>query len=581
MYTNVTTPPPPAAPILLGAWLALGLAHLSFLPPWEGFDEPAHFSYVQQIAAMGTWPARHENFLSADIEAYLRVGPMPYGTLPPAATYERFFKEPPETVAAVERLLQDSPARRRTYAPSRLVNWERKHPPLGYALLVPVFQLTAGRAWAVQIWWLRATAYLAAWAALAIVVAGCGVLARRADGAERAAWQWAGVGVVLWPACFPGWFPAMARLGNDGLSALVASLLWLALVVGERRVAAPASAAIFGAILGLGGLVKAYFLAIAPAVALYVLSRRDLEPRKSHRLAAAALVLGIAAAVSAWWYLENGQPYASVLLARRGGGLAAALIERFSFHAWIRGHAALLASFSWPGSWSFARPPYVFFLPLAGLAAVVSGAAAWTVRRAAPAHPALVPLWLAAPVAAALSYYVLVWVALTGEGRLAAGYYLHVLAGPLGTMVGLGVGTLWSERRLRRLLAGLIGCALAFAAAMTWAQILLFAGLLTKSPDRFYTAAAALPPWLGVPEAVHRLEVLARPQIGLAAWVAGALLLVSGLTLARRLADRLAPPALAPAAADRRGGPPVEPSPGASPDSAVSVPRRQPGSRGA
>jgi hypothetical protein len=571
----VTTPPPPAAPLLLGAWLALGLAHLSFLPPWEGFDEPAHFSYVQQIAATGTWPARHENLLSADVEAYLRVGPMPYGTLPPAATYERFFQGPPETVAAVRRLLQDSPARPRTYVPSRLANWERKHPPLGYALLAPVFRLTADRAWAVQIWWLRAASYLAAWAALVIVVAGCGVLARRADGPERAAWQWAALGVALWPACFPAWFPAMARLGNDGLSALVASLLWLALVVCGRRTTAPASAAIFGVILGLGGLVKAYFLAIAPAVALYVLSRRDLEARRSRRLAAAALVLGLAAAVPAWWYLQNGQPYASVLLARRGGGLAAALAERFSLHAWIRGHAALVASFSWPGSWSFARPPYGFFVPLAGLVVVLSAAAAWTMRRVTPAHPAVVPLWLAAPVAAALSYYVLVRVALTGEGRLAAGYYLHVLAGPLGTIVGLAAGTLWSERRLRRLTAGLVTYALAFAAAMTWAQILLFAGLLTRAPDRFYAAPAPLPPWLGVPEALHRLEVLARPQIGLAAGIAGVLLLVPGLMLARQLADRLAPPALPLAAPDRRGGLPAEPSPGSSPDPAASVPRRQ------
>jgi len=577
----VTLPPTRAVPILLGAWLLLGLAHISFLPPWEGFDEPAHFSYVQQVAAAGTWPAREESFLAAGVEAYTRLGPMPYDTLPRGATYERFFAGPPETIAAVRSLLHDPPVRPRTYAPSTIVNWERKHPPLGYAVLAPVYRLTESCPWLVQLWWLRAASYVAAWVALAVVAAACAVRARRASGPERAAWQWAALGVSLWPACFPAWFPAMARLGNDGLSALAASLLWLALVVRARRAAAPASAAVFGVVLGLGALVKAYFLAIAPAVALHVLCRRDLEPRTSRRVAAAALVLVLAAAASAWWYLENGQPYASVLLARRGGGLVAALAERFSIQAWLRGHAALVASFAWSGSWSFARPPYLFFVPLAALVVVTGGAAARALRRTAATDPAMLPLWLAAPVVAALSYYVLVRVALTGEGRLAAGYYLHVLAGPLGTTLGLAMGTLWPQRPARRLVAGLVGYALAFAGAMTWAQVLLFAGILTKSPDRFYAAPSPLPPWFGVPDALARLEVLAWPEVGLGAWILGAILLVPGLMLARRAADRAHPPRPSLAAPVDDRGARSGPGPGAHPAPAASVPRTQSGSRGA
>ena len=35
--------------LLLLAVALTGLAHLAFLPPFEGFDETAHFSYIQQI----------------------------------------------------------------------------------------------------------------------------------------------------------------------------------------------------------------------------------------------------------------------------------------------------------------------------------------------------------------------------------------------------------------------------------------------------------------------------------------------------------------------------------------------------
>ena len=41
---------------LLLASLLIGLAHVAALPPFEGIDETAHYSYVEQIAKTGTLP---------------------------------------------------------------------------------------------------------------------------------------------------------------------------------------------------------------------------------------------------------------------------------------------------------------------------------------------------------------------------------------------------------------------------------------------------------------------------------------------------------------------------------------------
>ena len=35
--------------LLLLATALVGLAHIAFLPPWEGFDETAHWSYIQEL----------------------------------------------------------------------------------------------------------------------------------------------------------------------------------------------------------------------------------------------------------------------------------------------------------------------------------------------------------------------------------------------------------------------------------------------------------------------------------------------------------------------------------------------------
>jgi hypothetical protein len=65
--------------LLLTAVAFLGLVHLAFLPPWEGFDEPAHWSSVEQAADTGTLPLYGKARLSADFEDY--SGPLPYGLL--------------------------------------------------------------------------------------------------------------------------------------------------------------------------------------------------------------------------------------------------------------------------------------------------------------------------------------------------------------------------------------------------------------------------------------------------------------------------------------------------------------------
>ena len=60
--------------MLFLATLLIGLAQVALLPPWEGFDETAHFSFIQQIADTGTWPTGKEP-LSQDVEASSRKTP--------------------------------------------------------------------------------------------------------------------------------------------------------------------------------------------------------------------------------------------------------------------------------------------------------------------------------------------------------------------------------------------------------------------------------------------------------------------------------------------------------------------------
>jgi hypothetical protein len=537
------SPDPPlptrTALALLGGWLILGVAYISILPPWEGFDESAHYSYLQQLVDSGRVPQRGNSFISKDVEAYIERAPVPYSFEAARFTYRSFFESPPATIEAGRRAIHGKSAGRRHYLAGTSVNWEQQHPPLAYLALAPVYQATASLSLAGQLWALRLSAYLVGWAALVVAVLACVGASRRDTAERRAIWHWGVLGVGIWPACFPAWFPEMARLGNDAFSALIVSLIWMTAVVHRARLASLKPALILGVLLGLGCLTKAFFVPLAAALVAYQCLGGGDGAKLGRRVAAAALMLASAGIIAGWWYLENWDMYYSLATSRRTDGLISGLSQRFSIAAWIRGHAALVTTVAWPGSWSFARPPYVFFVPLSVLVLVSAGAYPYAARHFRATDVLWLPAWLLAPMLGILSYYVLLRVAFTGEGRLAAGYYLHFLAGPLGCALGVGLAALWRRRASRAFVCGLVGYAVVFAVVVSWAQVLLFAGILTKSPERFYALVSPLSLLLGLPEALRRLDVLAYPRLGLVCWTVGAILMVAGLASAGRDAGRI------------------------------------------
>ena len=61
-----------AAIVLLAASFFLGAAAILVTPPFEGADETAHYSYIQQLADTGHAPVPGKDGLSRDPEAAVR-----------------------------------------------------------------------------------------------------------------------------------------------------------------------------------------------------------------------------------------------------------------------------------------------------------------------------------------------------------------------------------------------------------------------------------------------------------------------------------------------------------------------------
>ena len=132
---------------LLLVYAALNAVLYSMLLPlWEGFDEPFHFGYVQQLANGEGLPDVRSARLSREVwESILRApasDPVK-SNLPQVVAYTEYFSWPAERRSAARQSLRDIPPDYR-WQLSSAGNYEAHHAPLAYLLLAGPERLLAG-----------------------------------------------------------------------------------------------------------------------------------------------------------------------------------------------------------------------------------------------------------------------------------------------------------------------------------------------------------------------------------------------------------------------------------------------------
>ncbi|WP_237478099.1 hypothetical protein [Lichenibacterium dinghuense] len=510
-----------AAALLLGVYL-FGLGRVAMLPPFEGYDETGHYSYVAQVAAAGTVPARGDP-MSAETEDYARRAPVP-AAAGRRLSYADVATAGPEARAAV-RDAAAAPTADPRWRGGAGANWEAQHPPLFYALLAPAFR------WA-DAWSLRGRLALLRGLSYTLACGGLLCAAWAASGLGRAGRrdpQPAALAVLapaLWPILLPEWFPEMARLGNDALVCLLAGLTGLGLrllLAGRAGLLAHAGV---GAVVGVGLLTKATVLPLAAAAGLVLAGAALLAPRaeRGRRLGGVACFALAAVAVAGWWYLgqflRTGDPIGAndgVNLAR-GEGLWRGLQHHLSVAALLRIAYDFDLSLVWNGTWSFAVPPLASIAPMMVAAPAIAVAGMALRPRPGRALDALAPLTLAL-FTAALVYYSLVLIAGGGLGQPA--WYLHGFAPVLWPLLAWAVEGARRSSPLRVLLAADLVYALLFLAFATACDAAVYAGCAgTRGGDRYIDVAAAALCWAEPVRLYADLSLLAWPDA--AAWLLGA-----------------------------------------------------------
>jgi hypothetical protein len=328
------------------AFLARGLFYVSIIPMWEGFDEYAHFGFVEHLNTKWELPEADER-VSAEISSSLELVPLPWSLRDwkaPSVTHDAFWLLSADERSERTTALKAIPMDLRTQMGKDYL-YEGKQPPLYYVLAASIYRGVSSTDLATRVFVLRLFGVLLASLVVPLTFMVASEVLGRADQA---------LGVAALITAMPGLFINVSRICNDTLAIALFSLLIYVLLKADSwgRYGWP----LISLVLTAGLLTKAYFVAAVPAVAVAAAMAIWKAPRQRRLryagLISTCLVLGMV--ICGWWYLKSlsvgGPIWADAAPAT---SLRGALLSRVMEMHWRTAISVAWGSHIWIGGWSF------------------------------------------------------------------------------------------------------------------------------------------------------------------------------------------------------------------------------------
>jgi 4-amino-4-deoxy-L-arabinose transferase-like glycosyltransferase len=531
----------------------IGFGYLAIEPPFDGFDEQAHYSSIRQITETGTIPVLMHSFIAPEVIDYRQHGPMAYGTFiahttrPTTYGHDETITYP--TFFAAPLLTQDYLLRYRTAAPrtpyrleTEEMNWVAQHPPLYYLLMAPLMKATDSLPFVSQMFLLRLVSF--GFAVAGLLIAFLAML--RYGGETRLPKRMIIPGFLLYPLIGPMFYREFARLGNDSLCLLLFGIALSLMLMHLRDETKKFPVLALGVCLGLGMLTKAFFLAFLGGFSAFMLLRlwpARLDPKLLRvRLEALVLVLISALLIGGWWYVLQdinqgsfiGDFDSAILIGK--GGLFANLPRKLLLRNFLNENFGMLVSSSWSGSDANINP--FLHIPLLGLEIWIFISYLRLIRHYAITSFAWLPVWVAVPFIGGLCRQMLIDIALmhaSSETHNVGGWYLYVQAPVAAIATSYGMARITQKPKPRLLLLTLLFYATIFLLIVLWSQAALFGGCAARNAYYFYQFpddSYCLDHWRDI---ASNLAILGWPFLAAFAFGGGFLSLWLGLFKARQL----------------------------------------------
>jgi hypothetical protein len=510
----------PVLALIWACFLARGLFYCSFLPLWEGYDEWAHFAYIERLVTAGDVLVGREAPVSQEIEASLQLAPLPWGMSSrpkPSLTEDDYWRLPPEQRGKLQRQLTAIPAEWSSQpALHGLPIYEALQPPLYYWLLSVPYRLIRHTSLAERVFFLRYVSMAIASLAVPLVFLVVWRVSRNSAIALCAA-------ALL--SVMPEFMVDVCRVGNDCLAVVLYSWLILLCLNLTRDVIPRKTGLSIGIALGLGLLTKAYFLTALPALAMFYLWRICTAKEKRAWIYQAAASCGASSLIAGWWYIRN-----RVTTGVWSGLSESAMLRHYTWRQflegigkvqWLKAVDSILVSHIWFGGWSsLAVRSWMYHALFIVAAIAIAGVVSIFWRRADVRRSSLYPL---------LAFYGFFWVGqlynvllifLSKGASASMGWYMYcVVAAELSLLI-VGLQSLTPKRARAWMLASLVLCLAALDLyTVHFVSIPYYTGLIAHRPNGFLAAFS-----LGQLRPIGFAELLYRLCVNKALWLAPATL---------------------------------------------------------
>lgn len=343
------------------------------MPIWEGFDEPAHYAYVQHLVENHEFPIGDKNFFSDEImntltkvpisanldftktgslsndvqNQFLSKGYSEYWTSFNQTTYNEnhdFLLEEDKTLRAKEFV-------------GGIKIWESQQAPLNYLILSLFYKISEQNDIITTVFVLRYVGIAISAAAIYFVYKTVVLLSKS---------SFMRYGVMIFAVFNPMFVMNLSRVSNEPLNFLFFSLFFYYAIKLLKDNFTVRRALVLGIIIGLGLLTRQSFivpLVLVPAIiSLKIIQTENLRRKKiMHMISHSGFIIFISLAISGWWYIQN--------LLRDGNISGIAGLKPMSFNNmthfgsvnWLGYAEQLFLNFWGLFGWSFIRLPWVYY----------------------------------------------------------------------------------------------------------------------------------------------------------------------------------------------------------------------------
>lgn len=352
--------------LLIFLFIIQGIISVLMYPLWEGYDEPAHFGYIQYIAENWKLPSTNDN-ISNEVQSMMDKIPVNVHMKDRGKYYPDFWSTfDIEKYTTDRKIIFEIPISERTNYSKPWRIWEAQLPPIAHLTQVPVYLMfydhdIIDRAYALRIFSVLVTA-------IAIFIGYKTISLIFND-------QFMRIGSTIFMVFNPMFTNNISRVNNEAITILLFSLFLYLIVRYIKEKPNLKLVLAISVVTSIGLLSKPTFVSAVLVIPI-VLFLKQIQKNEEIKISVKTnlknfgIIISVIVPLVSWWYFERfvtGNFSGITILQQL---TLEEYISGFTLIDWSLYYWTFFQSFWGAFGWTFYLPPFPYFEVLKGISII-------------------------------------------------------------------------------------------------------------------------------------------------------------------------------------------------------------------